>query len=157
MNALKVLIMNSEHHAKTLASLESVIHTCRSVIKDALETLSDQRKAFADLLSPNGITYYRCSEPENIGSPEDVMAHILNPRFVSYWLIVQGRNLTTEIRFCGRNYYSNGMDGPGPEEENILRARPVAVDHASDYDCHEDRLHTVYFLLVEEIPEAELP
>lgn len=149
--------MNPEHHAKTLASLESAIHTCRSVIKDALETLSDQRKAFANLLSPNGITYYRCQEPESIGSPEDVMAHILNPRFINYWLIVQGRNLTTRIHHNERSYYSMGMEGPGPEEKNILRARPVAVDHVEDYDCREDRPNTIYFLLVEEIPESELP
>lgn len=145
--------MNPEHTAKTLASLDTLIVETSAAMEKAMHSLNRHRNAFADLLSPNGITYYRCSEPENIRTPEDVMAHILNPRFMHHWLIVQGRNLTTPIRHNGKSYSSMGMDGPGPEERLILRARPVAVDHVEEYDCGDDISYTVYFLLVEEIPE----
>ena len=146
--------MNPDHHAKTLAALDAAIASCESQMLCALERLKERRKAFADLLAPNGITYYRAHtfgpfpSDENLNFVQAMKAQ----EVFEHWLIVSGHHLTTEIHHRDRTYYSMGVEGPGPDQQDILRVRPVAVDIAENYDCGEDIIHTVYFLLVEELP-----
>lgn len=141
--------MNPEHHAKTLAALNSTL----SLLENAISEFKERRDVFNELLSPPGVTYYRMSDPiipDEVGI-EQIIAGF---EMVHYWLIVSSAHIKTSILHEGERYYCMGTEGPGPDEENILRVKVsgVTTEWGGDsFDVLE------YFLLVEEIPETELP
>jgi|SRR6478609_6244483 len=136
--------MNPEHHAKTLQAFDSAIHA----LENAISEFKERRAVFEELLNPAGTTYYRRSDP--VIPAEVGLEHIIAGfEMVNHWLIVSSARLKTTILHEGHRYYSMGIEGPPPEDENIRRVKVTGVDTdwgGDNFDALE------YFLLVEELP-----
>lgn len=122
--------MNPEHTAKTLAALNLLSEE----IEDARTTLNN---AIRELHAPPGVTYYRCPGSKHYADP------------TPEWLIVMSGGHKMEIRYKSGEYWSNGLDGPGPDVLDAVRVKIVGLDFKRIENSWEPH-YEEYFLIVEE-------